>query len=129
MKTLFTKFAIYFLFLTVSQAPAGANENVDHENSKISDTTRAEFRITGTDCPVCLNRIKNKLSSLTGVVKVSIWCWSPYYGVIIYEPRKINWHVMEKAVADEHVQFVDLKECKSLESLPAQQAPGQGQVE
>lgn len=101
-------------FLVISQSSAVGEPDKDASSLvRSNNTVRAEFRIVGTDCPVCLNRIKNKLSALDGVERVSIWSWSPYFGVIVYDSKKVNWRLMEKAIEEEHVQFVDLKEQKS----------------
>jgi len=82
------------------------------------ELVRTEFKITGTDCPVCLNRIRTKISSLKGVTKAIVWTWSPHFGLVDYDPKIVSWKTIESSVADEHVYFVDLTSATTREKSP-----------
>lgn len=86
--------------------------NSDKTDSPIAaereKTLRIEFKISGTDCPVCLGRIQGKIKALKGVKKAVVWTWPPYFGLVIYEANVLNWADVEKSIADEHVRLIEV---------------------
>jgi copper chaperone CopZ len=102
-----------------SSAPEAA---VSAENSESAakpakrKVRRVEFKISGTDCPVCLGRIQSKIKALNGVQKVVVWTWPPYFGLVVYDSSVVTWQEVEKSIADEHVRFIEMTEAKEPEA-------------
>ena len=79
-------------------------------NDNVLTYHRADFNMIGSDCPVCLARISSKIKKLPGVIKASIWPWTPHYGVIVYDAAQTQWNTIVQSVSDEKVFFQDIKD-------------------
>lgn len=83
-----------------------------------SNLHRADFRVVGTKCAVCLNRIASELSAAKGVIKADVSIFAPYGGVVVYDHSKTSLEKIQAAIASEKVTLEGLKD-KAIAKVPA----------
>ena len=81
------------------------------EKPEAGSVHRVEFVITGTECPVCLERMSGKMRKVPGVLKAAIFRFSvTNFGAVIYDAKRAQVNDLVQSVADEHVSFESVKD-------------------
>jgi hypothetical protein len=96
------------------------------DKSETGTCHRVEFVITGTECPVCIERMTGKMRKVPGVKKAAIFRFSvTNYGAVIYDAKVAQWKDIMASVDDEHVGFDGVKDTiLSKEEFDRLTAPG-----
>jgi hypothetical protein len=87
------------------------NNKREGEKSDSSLLHHVDFIITGTDCPVCIDRMSLKMRKVPGVKKAAIFRFAvTNYGAVVYDAKTAHWRDIVESVADEHVGFENVKD-------------------
>lgn len=97
---------------------AGTNKRKEQDSAKASQNSkdlsslrRVEFVITGTECPICMDRMSVKMRKVPGVKKAAIFRMAvTNFGTVVYDPKAARWQDIVQSIADENVAFQDVKE-------------------
>jgi copper chaperone CopZ len=100
---------------TTAQSPIAqkksAGEGKKDKETEASSLHRVEFFITGTECPVCLERMSSKMRRVPGVKKVAVSrILVTNYGAVIYDAKLVQWHNIVESVSDENIAFESVKD-------------------
>ncbi len=99
------------LLLAGASASAPAKETgASKSNSGNAGLHRADFRVEGASCVVCLRRVAKKLKSAAGVVKADVSIFRPYWALVVYDSKKTALPKIFEAAGDEKVKFADVED-------------------
>jgi uncharacterized membrane protein len=79
---------------------------------------RADFRVEGASCVMCLRRIASTFRKEKGVVKADISVFRPYWSILIYDSAQTNFKKITDSVKGEHVKFAEVED-KAIDAIPA----------
>jgi hypothetical protein len=85
--------------------------NKSSQSAGLIPLHHVDFVITGTECPVCIDRMSQKMRKVPGVKKAAIFRFSvTNYGSVIYDAKRVRFSDIVDSVADEHVGFDAVKD-------------------
>jgi cation transport ATPase len=103
----------------VAVIPACAAEpNQTMNNAQKQALHRADFRVEGASCVMCLRRIAATFRKDKGVKKADVSVFRPYWSIVIYDANQTNMQKLTGAIKSEHVKLAELED-KPIDSMPA----------
>lgn len=90
--------------------PSCASPGKKEASAPESGLHRADFKVEGASCVVCLRRVAKKLKGVAGVVKADVSIFRPYWALVVYDSKKTSLQKVFEAAGDEKVKFSEVED-------------------
>ena len=87
-------------------------------NSQSVELHRAEFQVTGSNCASCLRHFALTLACSPGVLKADVSIYQPYWGIVVYDQRKISFTKIVAVAKNQRLGLVSVYD-QPIKRMPA----------